>query len=119
MPALNPASRALIVPVAIGSMVLCGAPAQADNVIGGGTQTPPPKKDVHGDSDGGTLSSTAGVVVFDRSNNGSGQSAGPVTSLDDWTPPACYYAPKYTPEQLQKYYGAHMGSRLDRLRVGQ
>ncbi|MFF8869145.1 hypothetical protein [Streptomyces massasporeus] len=103
MPALRSASRALIVPVAIGSMMLCGIPAQADNVIGGGTQMPPPKKDVHGDSDGGTLSSTAGVVVFDRSKNGSGQSAGPVTSSTTWTPPACYYAPKYTPEQLQKY----------------
>ncbi|MGA5123327.1 hypothetical protein ACPCAG_08415 [Streptomyces pseudogriseolus] len=72
----------------------------ADNVIGGGSQSPPPK--VSGDaSPDGTLS--AGVVVFDRSKNGSGQKAGPVTSATTWTPPACYYAPKYTPEQLQKY----------------
>ncbi|MER7477020.1 hypothetical protein ABTX60_05070 [Streptomyces sp. NPDC126510] len=85
-------------------MLLCGAPAQADNVIGGGSQMPPPKKDAHGGSDGdGTLSSTAGVVVFDRSRNGSGQAAGPVTSSTTWTPPACYYAPKYTPDQLKKY----------------
>ncbi|MEU0224066.1 hypothetical protein ABZ177_06925 [Streptomyces sp. NPDC006284] len=52
---------------------------------------------------GETVSATAGAVVFDRSRNGSGQSAGPVTAASNWTPPACYYAPKYTPEQLQKY----------------
>ncbi|MFI1437614.1 hypothetical protein [Streptomyces fructofermentans] len=58
-----------------------------------------------GSSDGkGTVSATAGAVVFDRSKNGSGNSAGPVTSSgSNWTPPACYYAPKYTPEQLEKY----------------
>lgn len=61
--------------------------------------------DVSGDTDGkGTLSATAGAVVFDRSRNGSGQSAGRVTSADDnWTPPACYYAPKYTPAQLKAH----------------
>ncbi|WP_420878333.1 hypothetical protein [Streptomyces sporangiiformans] len=60
--------------------------------------------DVSADRDGETLSATAGAVVFDRSKNGSGESAGPVTSsAANWTPPACYYAPKYTPEQFQKY----------------
>lgn len=49
------------------------------------------------------VSATAGAVVFDLSKNGSGESAGPVTSTTTWTPPACYYAPKYTPAQLQKY----------------
>ncbi len=58
----------------------------------------------HGSSDGnGNLSATAGAVVFDRSKNGSGDSAGPVVSTTTWTPPACYYAPKYSPDQLQKY----------------
>ena len=42
--------------------------------------------------------------MFDRSKNGSGDGAGSVTSSSgNWTPPACYYAPKYTPDQLQKY----------------
>ncbi|CAL9469298.1 hypothetical protein SUDANB151_02786 [Streptomyces sp. enrichment culture] len=27
---------------------------------------------------------------------------GPVAAATNWTPPACYYAPKYTPEQLKK-----------------
>ncbi|MFJ1972143.1 hypothetical protein ACIO93_26075 [Streptomyces sp. NPDC087903] len=44
--------------------------------------------------------------VFDRSKNGLGEAAGPVQSSSTWTPPACYYAPKYTPEQLQKYLEA-------------
>jgi enoyl reductase len=51
----------------------------------------------------GTFSVTAGGVVFDRSKNGSGNSAGALTSSTSWTPPPCWYAPKYTPEQLQKY----------------
>uniref|UniRef100_A0AAU3HXJ1 Enoyl reductase n=1 Tax=Streptomyces sp. NBC_01393 TaxID=2903851 RepID=A0AAU3HXJ1_9ACTN len=61
--------------------------------------------DVSGDADGkGALSATAGAVVFDRSKNGTGKSAGPVTSAgNNWTPPACYYAPKYTPAQLKAH----------------
>ncbi|WP_406443228.1 hypothetical protein [Streptomyces sp. NBC_01613] len=56
----------------------------------------------HGNaSDNGTLS--AGVIVYDRSKNGTGTSAGPVTSTTSWTPPACWYAPKYTPAQLKAY----------------
>ncbi|MER7898713.1 hypothetical protein ABTX62_22040 [Streptomyces sp. NPDC096046] len=50
----------------------------------------------------GTVSVTVGGVVFDRSKNGSGDSAGALTSATSWAPPPCWYAPKYTPEQLQK-----------------
>jgi enoyl reductase len=50
----------------------------------------------------GTVSVTVGGVVFDRSKNGSGNSAGALTSATSWSPPPCWYAPKYTPEQLQK-----------------
>ncbi|MET7319990.1 hypothetical protein [Streptomyces sp. NPDC005549] len=49
-----------------------------------------------------SVSATAGAVVYDRSKNGSGTSVGPVAAATNWTPPACYYAPKYTPEQLKK-----------------
>jgi enoyl reductase len=89
----------------IGSICLGAAPAMADNKIGGGAQTPHPSGKASGDSDGnGNLSATAGAVVFDLSRNGSGDSAGPVTAASgNWTPPACYYAPKYTPDALQKY----------------
>ncbi|MGW2422234.1 hypothetical protein ACWC0C_23770 [Streptomyces sp. NPDC001709] len=58
----------------------------------------------HGNaSDDGTLSATAGGVVFDRSKNGTGSSVGPVTSTTSWTPPACWYGPKYTPASLKAY----------------
>jgi enoyl reductase len=57
-----------------------------------------------GNSDGkGKISAIAGGVVYDRSNNGSGQSVGPVASTTAWTPPACYYAPKYSPAGLKAY----------------
>ncbi|MGW1004889.1 hypothetical protein [Streptomyces sp. NPDC002520] len=52
-------------------------------------------------SDDGTLS--ASVIVYDRSKNGSTSSVGPLTPTTSWAPPACWYAPKYTPSQLQKY----------------
>ncbi|WP_329330962.1 hypothetical protein [Streptomyces luteogriseus] len=51
----------------------------------------------------GTVSVTVGGVVFDRSKNGSGKSAGALTSTTSWSPPPCWYAPKYTPDQLKKY----------------
>ncbi|MCW8377667.1 hypothetical protein NA749_012585 [Streptomyces justiciae] len=66
--------------------------------MGGGAQAP----STNADTDGDTLSVTAGGVVFDRSKNGSGTSTGALTSSTSWTPPPCWYAPKYTPEQLQK-----------------
>ncbi|MFF0107171.1 hypothetical protein [Streptomyces hirsutus] len=53
--------------------------------------------------DDGTVSVTVGGVVFDRSKNGRGGSAGVLRSSTSWAPPPCWYAPKYTPEQLQKH----------------
>ncbi|MDQ0776884.1 enoyl reductase [Streptomyces aurantiacus] len=76
------------------------------------TQNPPGKggiggapgngKGPSGGVDGNTINSSAGGIVFDRSKNGSGGSVGAVRPTTTWTPPACWYAPKYTPEQLQK-----------------
>ncbi|MCX4974002.1 hypothetical protein [Streptomyces sp. NBC_00620] len=105
MPALSVGSRVLIASLLLGSVVMGTAPAMADNNIGGGAQAPPPSGNASGDSDGeGNLSATAGAVVFDRSKNGSGESAGPVASTaSTWTPPACYYAPMYSPAQLQEH----------------
>ncbi|ELP69974.1 hypothetical protein ACKI1I_17930 [Streptomyces turgidiscabies] len=81
-----------------GVLLLC--PAQAFATYGdgdtNGTET------VEGGQDGQNLSATAGAVVYDRSKNGSGQSAGPVAATTSWTPPACWYAPTYSPAELQK-----------------
>ncbi|MCK8434423.1 hypothetical protein G3I77_15755 [Streptomyces sp. D2-8] len=74
--------------------------ATADDTLGGDTQGATQEANAGKD---GTVSVTVGGVVFDRSKNGSGNSAGALTSSTSWTPPPCWYAPKYTPEQLQKY----------------
>ncbi|MGW7424770.1 hypothetical protein ACWGJB_32865 [Streptomyces sp. NPDC054813] len=58
----------------------------------------------HGNSSpDGKLSSTVGVIRYDLSKNGLGDSAGPVAPITSWTPPACWYAPKYSPADLQAY----------------
>jgi enoyl reductase len=51
---------------------------------------------------GQTLSASAGIVVYDTSKNGKGAATGPVTSTTTWTPPACYYAPLHTPDEMEK-----------------
>ncbi|MFB7334691.1 hypothetical protein ACFC00_24040 [Streptomyces adustus] len=102
MPAVKAGSRALIVTTLVGSIIAGASPAMADTKIGGGAQTPPSGSQTSGNVNGDTVSATAGGVVFDTSKNGSGASVGPVASADtSWTPPACWYAPKYTPQQLQ------------------
>ncbi|MFF5311509.1 hypothetical protein [Streptomyces massasporeus] len=73
-------------------------PAYAEKGFGG---TDGETQEANAGTDG-TVSVTVGGVVFDRSKNGSGTSAGALTSSTSWTPPPCWYAPKYTPEQLQK-----------------
>ncbi|MFI6489329.1 hypothetical protein [Streptomyces sp. NPDC050564] len=88
--------------IASTALLLCSTQAFAGYGHGGSTNGS--DTSASGKSDGtGGVSAQAGAVVFDRSKNGSGESAGPVTSTSTWTPPACYYAPKYTPDELQKY----------------
>jgi len=86
-----------------GILVLASCPAAWADFVPGGKGTGSETQVDAGQKDQ-KVSATAGAVVFDLSKNGSGESAGPVTSTSStWTPPACYYAPKYTPDQLQKY----------------
>ncbi|MFC8128574.1 hypothetical protein [Streptomyces sp. NPDC057302] len=51
----------------------------------------------------GKASATAGGIIFDRSKNGTGAKAGAVTPATNWSPPACWYAPTYSPKQFKKY----------------
>ncbi|MFD5186500.1 hypothetical protein ACFWMQ_28665, partial [Streptomyces sp. NPDC058372] len=45
------------------------------------------------------------VIRYDTSKNGSGPSAGSVAAVpSDWSPPPCWYAPKWTPSELRDYY---------------
>ncbi|MFJ1650331.1 hypothetical protein ACIOC2_02730 [Streptomyces sp. NPDC088337] len=101
MSAVSNLRRACVVSAAA-ALLLC--PAQAWAGFGhGGSTNGGSDGSASGGADGDTISATAGGVVFDRSKNGTGRSAGPVAPVSSWTPPACWYAPKYTPEQLQKY----------------
>ncbi|MDQ1016586.1 hypothetical protein [Streptomyces afghaniensis] len=102
MPALTRPSATLSTLVIAGacwSLLVCPGLAHADDTLGDGTQGTEQGANAGKD---GTLSVTAGGVVFDTSKNGSGNSAGALTAATSWTPPPCWYAPKYTPEQLQK-----------------
>jgi len=101
VPAIRNLTRTALVVLLACSSVLVSQAAYAGSRGGAGTAG---KTEEHGDaSDDGTLSSTVGGVVFDRSNNGTGNAAGPVTSTTSWTPPACWYAPKYSPAGLKSY----------------
>ncbi|MGW1215333.1 hypothetical protein ACWD5F_37465 [Streptomyces sp. NPDC002499] len=88
--------------VMAGVLVFTSSPSAWADFVPGGKGTGSETQE-QGGNEGDKLTSTAGAIVYDRSKNGSGASVGPVTSTTTWTPPACYYAPKYTPEQLEKY----------------
>ncbi|MBT2394380.1 hypothetical protein J7E87_34530 [Streptomyces sp. ISL-1] len=84
-------------------VVLVNAPlALADDPIDQTTK-PPTGTGPSGDVNGNDLSATAGGVVFDRSRNGTGSTVGPVAAAGNWSPPLCWYAPKYTPAQFKAY----------------
>jgi enoyl reductase len=103
VPALNPRSTKFTFALALGLLTLVPGQAFADDTFDDQTQNPPGTQQRGNADDDGTLSATAGAVVYDRSRNGSGSSVGAVTSATSWTPPPCYYAPKYTPAQLKAY----------------
>ncbi|MFE1584630.1 hypothetical protein ACFW6Q_02915 [Streptomyces sp. NPDC058737] len=87
--------------VLAGATVLAASPTAWADIVPGGEGTGS-ETQVDGSKGEQSVSATAGAVVFERSKNGSGPSVGPVAAATNWTPPACYYAPKYTPEQLKK-----------------
>ncbi len=53
--------------------------------------------------DGNTLYAASNISL-DLSKNGSGSNSGPVSVVasTDWTPPACWYAPAWTPKEFKK-----------------
>ncbi|MFF0005933.1 hypothetical protein ACFYQT_21160 [Streptomyces tibetensis] len=99
MPALIRTRRLLFTSGLIAVALAMSGPAYAEKGFGG---TDGETQQADADKDG-TVSVTVGGVVFDRSKNGSGNSAGALTSTTSWSPPPCWYAPKYTPDQLKKY----------------
>ncbi|WP_167469669.1 hypothetical protein [Streptomyces rubrogriseus] len=101
MPAVSKSLRCATVAAIVLVSVISAPSAFAGGRGEGGSRG---STDQQANADGnGTVSVTVGGVVFDRSKNGSGDSVGAVTSSTSWSPPACWYAPKYTPEELQDY----------------
>lgn len=72
------------------------------------------QSDVTGQSDTGSgkASATAGGQLFhyDYSKNPRKGSAGPLTPIGNWSPPACWYAPKWTPESAAQ---TRLGGSVD------
>ncbi|MGW7277252.1 hypothetical protein ACWGIV_02855 [Streptomyces sp. NPDC054844] len=107
MPAVTRLLRLATVAAAAGSMWLCSIPsAFADKTNPGegsfGGSGSEADTNASGGRAGDTLKSgVSGVIVYDRSMNGDGESTGAVTASTAWTPPACYYAPKYTPKEIE------------------
>jgi enoyl reductase len=93
MPAV---SRALRTAVVASAAAVALTPGLAYAGLGGdGTQY------AQGGEDKDTITANVGVQ-FDMSKNGTGTGAGPITPVTNWAPPACWYAPKYTPEQAAR-----------------
>nr|WP_227025549.1 hypothetical protein [Streptomyces tsukubensis] len=86
------------------SVLLAAGPASAGRGRGNGPaagiKQPAGKAEGSSKSDG-TLAAGVKGIVFDRSNNGGGSSAGAPAPVGNWSPPPCWYAPKYTPQQLK------------------
>ncbi|MFB8410976.1 hypothetical protein ACFXGD_06085 [Streptomyces albidoflavus] len=58
-----------------------------------------------GGQENGNLNAQVEVIKYDTSKNGNGPSAGPVAAVQaDWSPPPCWYAPRWNPDELRDYY---------------
>lgn len=75
------------------------APAWARTTPGDTREGEPPK--TGGSRQGDTLAAGAAGISYTRSGGGGGGKAAPLTAAGNWTPPPCYYAPKYTPQELE------------------
>ncbi len=95
---------AILLAVALSASALSSPIASADVGPGSSDHT---ETDTHTDADfdsgDGTVSALAGGVRFDTSKNGSGSESGQPAPTGNWAPPACWYAPKWTPTQFKIY----------------
>jgi enoyl reductase len=100
MPAVIRRTRAAaILAAALAGAALMTPPAHATETGGrggNGTQSTPTGGS---DPSSGLISAS---VTYDTSKNGRGPSTGPLTAVGgSFTPPPCWYAPAYTPEQFK------------------
>lgn len=99
MPAVTRTFRTFAAVGAVVFLLTLPGVAHADDDLGNGTQG---EQDANL-TDDGNLSVSAGGVRFDHSKNGKGGKVGALTSSTSWSPPPCWYAPKYSPEELQAH----------------
>ncbi|MET9758668.1 hypothetical protein ABZ016_06375 [Streptomyces sp. NPDC006372] len=109
MPRLTASLRTqLVVGLAVGSLVWTAGTAYADKPVGGEAKPPP-----QGGSDGkgGLSASVSNIQVTYPSGGGGGDDkGGNLGTVDpDWKPPACWYEPAFTPEQLKKFVDTDSG----------
>ncbi len=97
MSAVKNLAKSIAVLSVVMATVLSPSAAWAGGIGGGGDRGNGPS----GGEDGSTISASAGAVTFDTSKNGSGGSVGALGAGGNWTPPACWYAPTYTPAQFK------------------
>lgn len=97
MPAVKLYLKTLSSAVAVAAAVAVWSPSPAWAVKGGHKERGSVQE--KGNTGAGKASATAGGVQFDYSKNPRTQGGGQVTPMSNWTPPACWYAPKWTPEQ--------------------
>ncbi|WP_191855860.1 hypothetical protein [Streptomyces fungicidicus] len=90
--------RAILTAAVVLSLVPQMAWAGGSRGSGGAAESPSATPS-GGAGDDGSL--YASVVAYDESKNGSGGSAGPVAPAGDWKPPACWFEPKWTPEEFE------------------
>ncbi|MFB6554477.1 hypothetical protein [Streptomyces sp. NPDC056405] len=90
--------RRLALPGAVlfaGAALLTTGPAHAETGFGGSRG----EADTSSGSSGRDITSQ---VTFNTSKNGTGESTGALTAVGDYDPPACWYEPKWTPEEYEK-----------------
>ncbi|WP_329167636.1 hypothetical protein OG204_24330 [Streptomyces sp. NBC_01387] len=97
MPVTRKWARRWIVGALSLALSLTVQPAFAGGSRGAGGATESDPTEPSGPKD--TLYATA--IHFDESNNGSNKSATPMTSVSNWTPPACWYEPKWSPAEFK------------------
>ncbi|WP_254396074.1 hypothetical protein [Streptomyces sp. AC512_CC834] len=79
------------------SALLTTQPAYAETGFGGSRG----EADTSSDSSGRTITSQ---VTFNTSKNGTGEATGALTAVGNYNPPACWYEPKWTPEEYEKEF---------------
>ena len=100
MPAVRTTTRrtAVVAAIAAGLLGLLASPGWADNAFPEPVK-PPPKKDP-------PPNTITTQVQYKRSYNGPGPKMTPGAG-SDWSPPACWYEPEFSPAEFESYLNSH------------